>query len=101
MKRLLLLFPFLLLFEPSAAHEIKSGNLTIIHPMVAEAAKGQATAQGSITIRNDGTSPDHLLSISAEFAGQRNDWPAVPSGCSRPWRNGHYNHFREYQAQAR
>jgi copper(I)-binding protein len=68
MKRLLLLFPLLSFFTPLAAHEIKSGNLTIIHPMVAEAAKGQATAKGSVTIRNDGKSTDQLLSISAEFA---------------------------------
>jgi periplasmic copper chaperone A len=50
------------------AHEIKVGNLVIVHPTVDEAQKGQATAQGSMEIRNQGKTPDKLLSISAEFA---------------------------------
>jgi copper(I)-binding protein len=50
------------------AHEIKIGNLVIVHPMVDEADKGQAGALGSVEIRNEGTATDKLLSISSEFA---------------------------------
>jgi copper(I)-binding protein len=60
---LLLAFSF-----PANAHEIKVGDLIIVHPMVAEAEKGQASAKGTVKIRNNGKTPDHLLSISAEFA---------------------------------
>jgi periplasmic copper chaperone A len=53
---------------PANAHEIKVGDLVIVHPTVDEAEKGQATAQGSMEIRNEGVEDDRLLSLSAEFA---------------------------------
>ena len=53
---------------PANAHEIKVGDLVIVHPMVDKAEKGQVSAKGSVKIRNDGKTPDQLLSISAEFA---------------------------------
>ena len=52
----------------SIAHEIKSGDLVIIHPMVDEANKGQAIADGSVEIRNQGDTAEQLLSITSEFA---------------------------------
>src|SRR5688572_21332190 len=54
---------------PAQAHEIKVGDLVIVHPTVNEAEKGQATAQGSLEIRNEGLEAERLLSIEAEFAG--------------------------------
>jgi hypothetical protein len=60
---LLVLVPYTL-----QAHEIKIGELVIVHPTVDEADKGQAAAKGSMEIRNEGSSPNKLLSMNAEFA---------------------------------
>jgi periplasmic copper chaperone A len=69
--RILLPIVFLtLLSTAGAAHEIKVGELVIVHPMVDEAEKGQASAQGSLDIRNEGKAADQLLSITSEFAEQ-------------------------------
>jgi periplasmic copper chaperone A len=54
--------------SPASTHEITSGDLVIVHPMVDEAEKGQAESRGSMEIRNEGNSPDRLLSIKSEFA---------------------------------
>jgi copper(I)-binding protein len=53
---------------PATAHEITSGDLVIVHPMVDEAEKGQAESRGSMEIRNEGNSAEQLLSIKSEFA---------------------------------
>ena len=55
---------------PAAAHEIKAGNLVIVHPMVDEAEDGQALSRGSMEIRNEGTTAEKLLSVSSEFAAK-------------------------------
>lgn len=55
---------------PAHAHEIKVGDLIIVHPMVDEAEKGQVSTKGSVKIRNQGKAPDQLLSISSEFAAK-------------------------------
>jgi periplasmic copper chaperone A len=68
MKSLVLTLLLVLLPVATQAHEIKIGDLVIVHPMVDEAKKGQAEARGSIEIRNEGTTPDQVLSISSEFA---------------------------------
>jgi copper(I)-binding protein len=70
MNRLAFALLLTLLSAPTQAHEIKVGNLVIVHPMVNEAEKGQAEAQGSMEIRNEGSAPDHLLSIKSEFADE-------------------------------
>jgi len=59
-----------LIDSPVQAHEIKIGNLVIVHPMVDEANDGQALVEGSMEIRNEGDAPERLLSISSEFAAQ-------------------------------
>lgn len=68
----LLAFALLLILLPAMlqAHEIKVGDLVIVHPTVDEADKGQAAAKGSMEIRNEGSSPDKLLSMNAEFASE-------------------------------
>ena len=70
MKILLLLISLILLPNSVHSHEIKSGSLIIVHPHVDEAEKGQAAARGSMEIRNEGTTTDQLLSITAEFASE-------------------------------
>jgi copper(I)-binding protein len=52
----------------SLAHEVKVGQLVIVHPMVGEAEKGQALAEGSVEIRNDSEADDRLLSVTCECA---------------------------------
>lgn len=63
MKRLAFVLLLTLLPAATQTHEIKVGNLVIVHPMVNEAEKGQAEARGSMEIRNEGPSADRLLSI--------------------------------------
>jgi copper(I)-binding protein len=65
-----LLFAGLLALWTTAAtgHEIKFGDLEIVHPTVDEAKKGQVEAKGSMEIRNNGEAPDRLIAINAEFA---------------------------------
>jgi copper(I)-binding protein len=70
---LLLAFSF-----PANAHEIKLGDLVIVHPMVDEAQKGQDKARGSLEIRNEGKTADQLLSISSEFADKATIEAPVP-----------------------
>lgn len=64
--------------SPALAHEIKAGDLVIVHPMVDEAAKGQELSGGSIEIRNQGNGLDRLLSITSEFAEQTEFEGAAP-----------------------
>ena len=56
--------------SPAHAHQIRAGDLVIVHPMVKEAVEGQVSAQWSVEICNEGDSPDQLLSVSSEFARQ-------------------------------
>ena len=60
------------------AHEIKAGDLVIVHPMVDVSESGQASAKGSVKIRNEGKTPDQLFSISAEFADKATIEAPVP-----------------------
>lgn len=70
----------LLLSYPGLSHanEIKFGNLVIVRPIVTEAEKGQAFAQGWVKIRNEGKAADQLLSITAEFADKVTIGAPVP-----------------------
>jgi copper(I)-binding protein len=69
-----LVFPTVL----AHAHEIKFGDLTIVHPMADEAKRGQGSAKGTVKIRNEGTSPDELNSIRAGFAEEVKILAPVP-----------------------
>ena len=55
---------------PASGHELKFGDLVIVHPMVDEAEDGQAVARGTLEIRNEGTEPEKLIAISSEFAAK-------------------------------
>jgi copper(I)-binding protein len=78
MKRVLLWLLFVSLSPAAYAHEIKFGDLVIVHPMVDEAKKGQPIARGSFEIRNEGSTLDQLLSISSEFADRTTIEGSVP-----------------------
>src|SRR5687768_9273505 len=58
------------ILSPAQAHELRAGNLVIVHPRVDEANDGQAFSRGSMVLRNESNTPDQLLSISSEFAEQ-------------------------------
>jgi copper(I)-binding protein len=80
MKRLVVATFLLVMFLPhiTLAHEIKVGDLVIVHPMVGETKKGQVSAEGSVSIRNEGKTQDQLLSVKAEFAETTMVGPPVP-----------------------
>ena len=65
-----LLFVILWMTAPVNAQQSKAGDVVIriLDPSVEEAEKGQATAQGSIEIRNQGDMADKLYLIIGEFA---------------------------------
>jgi copper(I)-binding protein len=67
MKLLIIAF-WLLCSTVAAAHEIRTGELVIVHPMVEPAGLGQPRAEGKLRIMNEGSTSDRLLSISTEFA---------------------------------
>ena len=67
-RRLLLAAPALLLtVAPAAAHDFTAGDLRIGHPW-SRAAGANANGAGFMTIRNNGSQPDRLLSASTPAA---------------------------------
>ncbi|MCO6186740.1 copper chaperone PCu(A)C [Rhizobium sp. L1K21] len=50
---------------PSFAHEFKVGDLEIIHPNVRATVPGAKVGGGFMTISNNGTSDDRLVSVTA------------------------------------
>jgi copper(I)-binding protein len=63
----------LLLFAMSQvlrAHEFKAGDIEVIHPWSRAAPEGAKVAAGYLVIKNDGSSPDRLVSVTAEIAGK-------------------------------
>ena len=54
---------------PGLAHEIKSGALVLHHPWVHAAAKGAASTDGFLVIKNTGTTPDRLLGATINGVG--------------------------------
>jgi len=53
----------------AAAHEFRLGELEIIHPWIRVPPPGATTAGGYLTIVNNGSEADRLLSVSADIAG--------------------------------
>ncbi len=54
---------------PAAAHEYKLGDLEIAHPWSRAIPAGAKVAAGYMVITNHGTTPDRLVSITADIAG--------------------------------
>ncbi len=61
----------LLWTAPAVAHEIKVGNLTVVHPFVRATPPSARVAGGYLKIRNDGDEDDRLLMIEAPTAAGR------------------------------
>lgn len=55
---------------PAQAHHYKLGDLEIGHPAMRATLPNQPVAGGFMTITNNGTEPDRLISIEVDFAGQ-------------------------------
>lgn len=64
-----LVLPGLLISAPASAHVIKVGDLVIVHPWSrASASPAVKTGVLYVTIKNNGTSDDRLLSVSTTAA---------------------------------
>lgn len=55
---------------PAAAHEIKVGDLTIIHAHIPQPSATAMAAGGYMGITNGGTTDDALIGVEAPFAKQ-------------------------------
>lgn len=53
------------------AHDYKLGDLTIDHPVIPATVKAAPVAAGYMTIKNNGSEADRLVSISANFSGKQ------------------------------
>lgn len=68
MKRAFSLLTALLLSTAANAHDIRAGDLQIIHAHINAPAKGAKSAAGYMGITNDGAEPERLLGIEVGFA---------------------------------
>ena len=59
-----------LLSAPASAHEFKLGALDIGHPWSRATLPGAKVAAGYLTVKNSGSTPDRLLSATADIAGK-------------------------------
>lgn len=67
MKRILALAAFLFA-GPALAHEVTVGDLQIIHANIPQPAASAKAAGGFMAIVNNGTEPERLIGIEADFA---------------------------------
>ncbi|MFO1144142.1 MAG: copper chaperone PCu(A)C [Amaricoccus sp.] len=51
----------------AAAQEYRLGSLVIVHPYAPATATRAKTAAGYLTVRNEGSAPDRLLAVRADF----------------------------------
>jgi copper(I)-binding protein len=68
MRTILLALFLALAAAPAAAHEVKSGNLHIVHPWARASAGAAKTGAIYMTIRNEGAAGDRLLSAATPIA---------------------------------
>lgn len=68
MKHVLSLVAALMLSGTAHAHEIKAGDLEIIHAHINAPAAGATSAAGYMGITNSGAAPEHLIGIETGFA---------------------------------
>ncbi|MFG1372931.1 copper chaperone PCu(A)C [Xanthobacter oligotrophicus] len=52
------------------AHEFKAGSIEVDHPWSRATPGGASVAAGYLTLKNTGTAPDRLVSVTAPFAGR-------------------------------
>src|SRR5690606_8907530 len=55
---------------PASAHDYTAGDIAIGHPFSREAPAGAKVAAGYLTLKNNGTEADRLVSATAEIAGR-------------------------------
>src|SRR5581483_10371974 len=67
-SRFFALLALLLLTVPAAAHDYKLGALEISHPWARATAPTAPTGGGYLSIKNTGTMPDRLMSVSSPAA---------------------------------
>ena len=60
----------LLFAQAASAHEFKLGDLTIGHPWSRATLPGAKVAAGYLTVKNAGSTPDRLVSVTADIAGK-------------------------------
>ncbi len=70
MKHLALTLAALLLSSAAFAHEVKVGNLQIIHANIPAPMNGAQVAAGYMGISNEGPTPDKLIGVEVGFAAQ-------------------------------
>ncbi|MBX3576195.1 MAG: copper chaperone PCu(A)C [Rhizobiaceae bacterium] len=58
------------LAQPLAAHEFKAGDIEIVHPWSRQTPDGAKVAAGYVTLKNEGSEPDRLISATGEIAGK-------------------------------
>lgn len=51
------------------AHEFKAGDIEVIHPWSRATPVGAQVAAGYFTLKNNGSTPDRLVSVTGEIAG--------------------------------
>ena len=66
---LLALLALLLMALPAAAQDYKLGALEIVHPWARATPPTAPTGGGYLSVKNTGTTPDHLISASSPAAG--------------------------------
>ena len=60
----------LLFGQTASAHEFKLGDLEITHPWSRATLPGAKVAAGYLTVKNNGSTPDRLVSATADIAGK-------------------------------
>ncbi|WP_460449545.1 copper chaperone PCu(A)C [Alsobacter sp. SYSU BS001988] len=58
------------LAAPASAHDYKAGDLVINHPWARATPPGASVGGGYLSVRNAGTAPDRLLSVTSDVAGR-------------------------------
>lgn len=56
--------------QPLSAHEFKVGDIEVVHPWSRATPEGAKVAAGYVVIKNEGSSPDRLVSATGEIAGK-------------------------------
>lgn len=70
MKPVLALAASLLFAIPASAHEVRVGDVEIIHASIPQPAASAKSAGGYLAITNHGTEPERLIGIEADIAAK-------------------------------
>lgn len=70
MQRILSLVAALFLAVPALAHDVKVGDLEIIHPHIPQPAGSAKAAGGYVAIHNSGAEADRLIGVETDIAAK-------------------------------